>query len=153
MIRFIHSAEQAPAAPGAYALLLRLEAPLAVEAARRGATLQAGLYIYCGSARGPGGMRARLARHMRRDKRPHWHIDQLTRAGRVEGAWVEPGGDECALNRALSHLPIALAGFGATDCPVCAGHMRFWPAGRPAFANPPGGARRRGVAESVLEEK
>ncbi|HYA22015.1 MAG TPA: DUF123 domain-containing protein [Thermoproteota archaeon] len=37
-----------------------------------------GLYLYVGSARGPGGLRARVARHLRRDKVRKWHIDYLT---------------------------------------------------------------------------
>jgi hypothetical protein len=35
----------------------------------------------------PGGLRARLARQMRRGKPIHWHIDRLTEAGTVLGAW------------------------------------------------------------------
>jgi histidyl-tRNA synthetase len=124
MIRFIRAAKEAPAMPGAYVLLVRLAAPLRVAAGRRKALLEPGLYLYCGSARGPGGLRARLARHLRREKRPHWHIDQITLAGAVEGAWVEEGGDECALNEALSHLPAPLEGFGGSDCRRCPAHLR-----------------------------
>ena len=133
MILFVHTADEAPPAPGAYALLLRLDAPLRAKAGRREATLEPGRYIYCGSAKGPGGMRARLARHMRRDKRAHWHIDQLTRAGRVEGAWIDSGGDECALSQALAHLRSPLPGFGASDCLRCESHLRSWPVDQTAF--------------------
>ena len=69
------------------------------------------------------GLRARLARHMRRAKRPHWHVDLLTEAGRVAGAWIVPGGDECALVAALSHLPMPIPGFGASDCRRCRSHL------------------------------
>lgn len=124
---FVRDAAEAPGLPGAYALLLRLDAPLAVRAGRRAAVLAPGRYVYCGSARGPGGLRARLARHMRREKRAHWHIDQLTAAGVVEGAWIEPGGAECALNARFGGLPIPLAGFGSSDCPRCRSHLRLWP--------------------------
>lgn len=127
MIRFVIDAADAPAAPGAYALWLRLDAPLAVTAGKRAAVLAPGDYLYCGSARGSGGLRARLARHMRRDKRPHWHIDQLTVAGEARGAFIVEGGDECALNAALAALPIPLEGFGSSDCPRCGSHLRFFP--------------------------
>ena len=40
--------------------------------------LAPGCYVYAGSARGPGGIRARVRRHLRPDKTPHWHIDQVT---------------------------------------------------------------------------
>jgi len=36
-----------------------------------------GYYIYIGSAFGPGGVRARMLRHLRADKPKHWHIDYL----------------------------------------------------------------------------
>ena len=55
-----------PGGPGAYLLLLALGRPLAL--AIRGlppAILPPGWYIYAGSARGPGGIRARLARRKR----------------------------------------------------------------------------------------
>jgi histidyl-tRNA synthetase len=129
MIHFVHPAAEAPAAAGAYALLVRLEKPLLAKAGRRDVLLCPGLYIYCGSARGPGGLRARIARHVRRNKKAHWHVDQLTLAGVVEGAFAQPGGDECALNASLSHLPAPLEGFGASDCPRCRSHLRFLPKG------------------------
>jgi len=124
---FCVSAVSSPAAPGAYALWLRLASPLAVRARKREGVLPAGDYLYCGSARGPGGLRARLARHMRPQKRPHWHIDQLTAVANVLGAFVHEDGDECALNAALAHLPIPVAGFGSSDCRRCAAHLRLWP--------------------------
>jgi histidyl-tRNA synthetase len=126
---FVASAADAPATAGAYALALRLGAPLDVRIGKNSATLPAGDYLYCGSARGPGGLRARLARHMRKDKRAHWHVDQLTLAGEIVGAFIFEGGDECALNAALSDMPIPVAGFGSSDCRRCAAHLRFWPEG------------------------
>lgn len=127
---FIRTAAEAPSVPGAYLLLVALPAPLRIALQRRPETLlPAGRYLYAGSARGPGGLSARLARHMRPDKKPHWHIDRLTEAGTVEGAWVVPGGDECALVAALAHLPVPLPGFGSTDCRTCASHLLHWPPG------------------------
>ncbi len=117
------------AARGAYALWLRLDAPLAVWAGKREGLLPAGDYLYCGSANGPGGLRARLARHMRKNKRAHWHVDQVALASDILGAFVLEGGDECALNGALAALPVPLQGFGSSDCRRCAAHLRFWPEG------------------------
>jgi len=114
---------------GAYALLIQLDAPLPVQAGRNAAILPPGHYIYCGSAKGTGGLAARVARHMRREKLAHWHVDQLTRAGKTLGAWAVPGGDECALNAELSAFPMPLKGFGSSDCPRCESHLRLWPEG------------------------
>jgi Uri superfamily endonuclease len=140
-------AADAPAASGAYALWLRLGAPLAVRAGKRAGVLPAGDYLYCGSARGPGGLRARLVRHMRREKRRHWHIDQLTAAATIPGVFVEAGGDECVLNAALADLPIPLLGFGSSDCPRCAAHLRLLPKGA---ALPSDWENARKAAESRL---
>jgi Uri superfamily endonuclease len=145
---FCASAVSTPAAPGAYALWLHFASPLDVRVGKISATtLPAGDYLYCGSARGPGGLRARLARHMRKDKRAHWHVDQLTLAGDFLGAFILEGGDECALNAALADLPIPIAGFGSSDCRRCAAHLRFLPKGA---ALPSRWESARNAAESRL---
>lgn len=127
-MQFFDCADAAPSVPGAYALWLRLPAPLAATAGRCAALLAPGDYLYCGSANGSGGLRARLARHWRKEKRAHWHVDQLTMAGDILGAFVVEGGSECALDAALKALPIPLPGFGSSDCPRCVSHLRFFPA-------------------------
>jgi histidyl-tRNA synthetase len=127
--RFVADAAAAPAAPGAYALWLELDAPRPVAAGKARGLLPAGDYLYCGSAKGPGGLRARLARHMRREKRARWHIDQLTARAAIRGAFVFEGGDECVLCEALFALPTPLPGFGSTDCRRCLSHLRAFPPG------------------------
>jgi Uri superfamily endonuclease len=127
MMSFVRFAQEAPSAPGAYVLLVRLTRPVLAKAGRFQMILAAGRYLYCGSARGPGGLRARLARHMQRDKKAHWHIDQLTASGAIEGAFIQPGGDECALAQQLSNLPVPFEGFGASDCRRCRSHLRLLP--------------------------
>ena len=88
--------------------------------------LPAGRYLYCGSANGPGGLKARLLRHMRRGKSVRWHIDQLTERGLVIGGWIFPGGDECELVQMCSHLPMPISGFGSSDCATCRSHLLQW---------------------------
>ena len=128
--KVLHHAADAPPLPGAYVLAVELAAPLAVTLPNRpAATLGPGHYLYCGSARGPGGLRARLSRHMRRGKTVRWHIDRLTEAGAVLGAWFFPGGDECELVAIFSSLPVPIVGFGSTDCARCRSHLLQWPGG------------------------
>ncbi len=116
-----------PAQPGAYLLLIRLAAALPLRIPTLGrAMLRAGGYVYAGSAHGPGGIRARAGRHLRRGKRPHWHIDHLTETAAACWAFAVPGGQECELVRRLLSRPafeIALAGFGSSDCRRCASHL------------------------------
>ncbi len=69
-----------PAEPGDYVLVWWLaETWPDVPVGRLGTVdLAHGTWVYVGSARGPGGLRARIARHQRPDKPRHWHIDHLT---------------------------------------------------------------------------
>lgn len=113
--------------PGAYGLLIRLPRQFRGRIGALGpVTIPPGAYLYLGSAYGPGGLAARLRRHLRADKRPHWHVDHLTLAGTVERVFALPDGRECDLvDRALKlpaiHAPIA--GFGSSDCRRCTAHL------------------------------
>jgi len=55
-----------PKEAGAYLLLIDLDKALSGTIRHRAFTLPPGLYFYAGSARGPGGIAARVARHLRR---------------------------------------------------------------------------------------
>lgn len=117
---------------GAYLLVLALDRRLDLAIGGRPASLAPGLYAYCGSAYGPGGLAARLSRHLRPGKKPHWHIDRLTAAGSIAAAYAQPTGRECDLVAALCRLTgatIPLPGFGSSDCRVCPSHLLRLPAG------------------------
>ena len=126
-----------PAVSGAYILLIDLDRPLALDIPTLApATLPPGRYAYCGSARGPGGIRARVRRHLKPDKKPHWHIDRLTGPGRIVSASGYPDGHECTLfTRLLSHpdVTVPVPGFGSTDCRHCPSHLASVP---PGFSPP-----------------
>jgi Uri superfamily endonuclease len=86
-----------------------------------------GNHVYVGSAFGPGGLRARLGRHMRKEKRLHWHIDYLLEEAQLCGIWQAPGvvRRECQWAQALAELvgsQIPVPGFGASDCD-CVAHL------------------------------
>ena len=122
-----------PSAPGAYVLIVTLARARRLDLPRfKDPRLPAGRYAYCGSARGPGGLRARLARHLRRDKALRWHVDHLTAAGRVTALVPVPQGAECALRAALHMAPgvtIPIPGFGSSDCRTCPSHLLALPSG------------------------
>ncbi len=123
--------DELPALTGAYALILHLAQPVTVKRPRETVNpLQPGWYVYAGSARGPGGIRARLARHFRAEKPMHWHIDQLTGLSEVR-MWASPvpEGHECNLVTKLNRSGLfrtACAGFGSSDCRQCEGHLLAW---------------------------
>jgi Uri superfamily endonuclease len=137
-----------PSVAGAYALLIRLDGDAHIRAGALGVHgFAAGLYVYAGSARGPGGIRARVSRHLRSEKRAHWHVDHLLARGRILDVAAVEGGNECALIDAFAALPgasVPVAGFGATDCRRCAAHLAAVPDGTIlAAVIPPRGRRSR----------
>jgi Uri superfamily endonuclease len=128
--RFCRNAEEAPTLPGAYVLQIELPHAKRVRIASQSPIiLAAGRYLYCGSANGPGGLKARLTHHFRCSKPVRWHVDQLTSSGQLLGSWVVPDGDECELVRMLRHLPVPIPGFGSSDCTTCKSHLLSWPNG------------------------
>lgn len=119
-----------PSRPGIYLLIFELAAPQAFDAGALGrVTLASGRYVYVGSAFGPGGLRARLNRHQRQDKRLHWHVDYLTSVTPLAGIVARAGAErsECVWARRLLALPGAttpIVGFGSSDCREnCPAHL------------------------------
>lgn len=118
-------------ASGSYLLCFVLDRDVTVAIRKHPWHFVAGSYVYCGSARGPGGLKARLARHFRDTKKTHWHIDHLTIAAFAIGAFVFTDVTECTLCRALLARPefaVPVPGFGSSDCRSCSSHLlRFDP--------------------------
>ena len=113
-IQFCGSVDEATSLPGAYVIAIELAETVMVTLGGRSAIdLPTGRYLYCGSAKGPGGLKARLSRHFRRGKSVRSHIYQLTERGSVVGCWILPGGDECELVRRFLPLPIRLRDLAA----------------------------------------
>ena len=107
--------------PGVYILVLRLHGFFRGTVGRLGlAEFEPGFYMYVGSALGPGGLAARVSRHLRRGKRLRWHIDYLTSDPRVSVEAVVYAYTGRRLEGTLSSglaavLEPALEGFGSSD--------------------------------------
>ena len=100
-------------------------------------TFPAGYYVYFGSAR--GGLSARVSRHLKREKRFHWHIDYLLQFAEVVEVWyaVEEHGEWaerkenmeclwCQVCRGMPQGQILVPGFGSSDC-RCPAHLVYFP--------------------------
>ncbi len=115
--------------PGSYVLLIRLQRAFTVRFSSSEARLDAGWYAYAGSAKGPGGVGARIARHLSASKKPHWHVDGLTlAASRIEALAVRDR-SECEIAARLSctnAFAHVLPGFGSSDCRTCISHLLAW---------------------------
>ena len=81
-------------------------------------------YAYVGSAM--NGFAARLGRHLRREKKLHWHIDYFLKEAEIREIVLCRTDErvECALSLALAkHFPF-IPGFGSSDC-KCDSHLYF----------------------------
>jgi Uri superfamily endonuclease len=122
----------APRQPGSYVLVMRLPQGVDLDVGKLGRFHFApGWYAYAGSARGPGGLAARVSRHRRSTKAVHWHVDTLLAHAELTTVWYTVGSQkrECDWARALSELPgacVVAPGFGASDC-HCQTHLLFFP--------------------------
>ena len=120
------SVANASSGKGAYALIIHLRSPVMFMLRGAPVPLPPGTYVYAGSAHGPGGLRARLARHFRIDKKPHWHIDHLTRSADGMAALAAADLSECEIIARLggtSGFFHPLPGFGSSDCSRCRSHL------------------------------
>jgi Uri superfamily endonuclease len=133
------------AGPGTYALLLRLDKRERITVGKLGTfDFPVGYYLYVGSALGPGGLRARLARHRRGSdsssqpnsdptgKKLHWHIDYLLQRARLVEVWSVTSEErlECKWGEVASGLSgaqVPVWGFGSSDC-RCPAHLIYFSA-------------------------
>ena len=115
-----------PAGPGSYVLLINLEGPATIEVGRLGTIdFDAGCYAYVGSAL--RGIAARINRHLRRQKKLHWHVDYLLQHGQLsEVIWtLSDERLECRIAEYLRNLDLrSVPHFGASDC-RCPSHLFF----------------------------
>jgi len=81
-------------------------------------------YAYVGSAL--GGVKARLSHHLKRNKRPHWHIDYLLQKATIADVIIgeAKGRTECAIAQALGFHFDSIPSFGSSDC-HCHSHLFF----------------------------
>jgi len=119
---------------GNYTLIMFLKVSSRIRLGKRGwFNLQKGYYAYTGSAVGPGStsLRLRVARHLRKAKKQHWHIDYLLANRKIVVKFVVAArssiNKECELTKLIQHIEgatVPIAGFGASDCKEkCRSHL------------------------------
>lgn len=122
---------------GNYTLIILLESSswIAIPS-RHWSWLRKGYYAYTGSAVGKGAvsLRQRIARHLRRKKAKHWHIDHLLTCPKAKVtsivAFASTMNRECEINKAIQGIPgatVPVKGFGASDCQQnCKSHLTYF---------------------------
>ena len=120
-----------PAEAGTYALVLSCRVETAIQVGRLASLrLRRGFYVYVGSAFGSGGLRGRIAHHLKVSERPHWHIDYLRAHARLEEVWCCRDAERrehqwASAVQAMRGAEMPVAGFGASDC-RCRSHLYFF---------------------------
>ena len=122
---------------GVYVLVLFLQKDIMLTVGKLGThKFLGGFYNYTGSALGKGaaGLKQRIARHLRTEKRKFWHIDYLLGNEDVSVEAVVVAGTsknlECILNGFLRGVggEVVVEGFGASDCGNrCGSHLLHFP--------------------------
>lgn len=122
---------------GVYTLILFVSKETTVTIGRLGKQkFPRGYYSYAGSALGKGtGLKHRISRHLRKEKRRFWHIDYLLADENVSVEAVVAAETnekmECSLNsymKKMSRTEVPVYGFGASDCRKnCGSHLLYFP--------------------------
>ncbi|EEB73020.1 DUF123 domain-containing protein [Thermococcus sp. AM4] len=110
---------------GSYFLVIRLEEGRRIRTKGKTFELKPGYYVYVGSAM--NSLEKRVARHFRREKRLHWHIDYLLKEAGLLRAYLIPSEVklEEELSREVSRFGEPVPGFGASDVRVSTNLYRF----------------------------
>ena len=133
---------------GTYALVFKTQQTKKIIVGKLGnLKLQPGFYVYVGSAFGPGGLKARIGHHRRRSRRPHWHIDYLSKHLTPIEVWYtyDTVHQEHCWSEILEHYrdtSTPLPGFGSSDC-CCKSHLHFF------YARPSGNYFRRKIHAAI----
>ena len=124
--------------PGTYAIVFTTTFHKRLTIGKLGCLeLQAGWYVYVGSAFGPGGLRARIGHHCKKTGAPRWHLDYLRMHLTPVEVWYtrdliqrehQWAGTLHGTRGAFMPLP----GFGSSDC-RCVSHFYFF-SSRPSNA-------------------
>ena len=113
------------AVKGSYVLLIRLTQGQTIRVGRlKNIHFPGGCYAYVGSAL--GGLKARLRRHLKADKKRYWHIDYLLEKAAINGIIIAETQDriECRIAQELGLKFDPVPGFGSSDC-NCPSHLFF----------------------------
>lgn len=110
---------------GSYLLLLKLQKPALIPIGKLGNIFfKQGWYVYVGSAF--SGLTQRINRHLRREKKIHWHIDYFTQDASIEKVFIKESKkkEECTDSHIFSKSFSEIKNFGCSDC-SCSSHLFF----------------------------
>lgn len=110
---------------GVYLLVMELPKNTSVMVGKHGFVyFQQGYYVYVGSAL--NGLEQRIERHLRKQKKIHWHIDYLLPSTEIVDIFYKESNrrDECRIARVFERTFPGILGFGCSDC-ACSSHLFY----------------------------
>ena len=113
---------------GVYILIASLNEDVGLKIGALGEiNFKKGFYAYIGSAM--GGIEQRVGRHLRKDKKLHWHIDYLLGKAEIKKILVmetNVKSGECGVAEKLEQSGgVSVDGFGSSDC-KCKSHLFYF---------------------------
>jgi len=108
---------------GTYLLVMALRKDASILVGKHGFVhFQKGCYVYVGSAL--NGLDQRIQRHLRKQKKIHWHIDYLLPFTEFVDIFYKENTqrDECTIAQEFEKNFTNIPGFGCSDC-SCESHL------------------------------
>ena len=110
---------------GSYLLVIKKENDSIIRIGKLGEIpLKKGFYVYVGSAL--NGLEQRIQRHLRENKKIHWHIDYLLKHAKIINAFYKENNtrEECFIAKIFEETLHSISGFGCSDC-KCKSHLFY----------------------------
>ena len=110
---------------GSYILIVEIKNDSIISVGKNGEKhFNKGYYIYVGSAL--NGLDQRIRRHLRKQKKIHWHIDYLLKYVVVIDVLYKESKvrEECNIAKKLDVKLSSITGFGSSDC-KCKSHLFY----------------------------
>jgi Uri superfamily endonuclease len=110
---------------GSYVLLIEVKKDIEIVIGKLGKLhFKKGFYVYVGSAL--NSLEYRINRHVRTDKKIHWHIDYLLKCADIVNVFIKENSkkEECRISYEFEKNLKFLKGFGCSDC-KCNSHLFY----------------------------
>lgn len=110
---------------GCYVLIIELKTSQKIQIGKLGKlSFKKGFYAYIGSAM--NSLEGRVRRHLRSEKKLHWHIDYLLKNAKIVNVFYKEASDkiECNIANKFSEKLENTKGFGCNDC-KCESHLFY----------------------------
>jgi len=110
---------------GSYILIIELKDDISINIGKLGNfDFKKGFYVYVGSAL--NSIESRVNRHLRSNKKIHWHIDYLLKYTELTKVFYKENDvkEECKISKEFEKSLIFMDGFGCSDC-NCRSHLFY----------------------------